>query len=588
MAKAMLHRLAATILACAATANTEGQVQQVSIQSPLKRNPLSAPPVALANGVSTLSIDESLWGQTRTAQAVRLVDVPLGPSRNATLLLHRVTPFSQDAVIVEVAPGPRGTLIERPLPHPDADFWVGSVEGDSSARVLLSRSAAGMFGYVQLTTGTAILSSGPPHARQPLVSFWTSDLPDGAIPWLNWSCQLDGAEPQALIQSEGGTAEETPCRQLSIAVDSDYEFSAFFGGNTAMASAYAGLLFTGALDAYSRDLGLRPQVTYLRLWPTSNDPWSATNLYTVIDEFRNYWLAHMTSVERVTAHMLAGRQIGGGIATPSSLCGTNAYAVSGHLTGFFPYPLVDGHPQNWDIWVVCHELGHNVGAPHTHSYCPPVDECAPEFFFGPCQTQQVCQSTGTFMSYCHACAGGFVNQQLRFHPASMDSIQTYLGTACDLTGPALPPVGVTDAMSAVRGVTTSLDVLANEVGLNCEQISIGAAPSTSTNGGSVTILPGGGPEGRDVLRYLAPAGTNSTDMLWYRIVDSSQQSSQDIAVVVTVLPHPCDLDSNGIVDGADLGLLLGAFGSAGPLGDVNQDQTVDGADLGMLLGAWTI
>ena len=46
-----------------------------------------------------------------------------------------------------------------------------------------------------------------------------------------------------------------------------------------------------------------------------------------------------------------------------------------------------------------------------------------------------------------------------------------------------------------------------------------------------------------------------------------------------------DLDGNGIVDGADLGLLLGQWGTDGTA-DFNDDGTVDGADLGLLLGAW--
>lgn len=49
---------------------------------------------------------------------------------------------------------------------------------------------------------------------------------------------------------------------------------------------------------------------------------------------------------------------------------------------------------------------------------------------------------------------------------------------------------------------------------------------------------------------------------------------------------PGDLNCDGVVDGADLGLLLGAWGSPGP-GDLNEDGIVDGADLGLLLGAWT-
>ncbi|MCA9284605.1 MAG: hypothetical protein KDA22_05300 [Phycisphaerales bacterium] len=47
-----------------------------------------------------------------------------------------------------------------------------------------------------------------------------------------------------------------------------------------------------------------------------------------------------------------------------------------------------------------------------------------------------------------------------------------------------------------------------------------------------------------------------------------------------------DLDGDGIVNGADLGILLAAWGGAGP-GDLNDDGVVDGADLGILLAEWT-
>ncbi|MFO0874911.1 MAG: S8 family serine peptidase [Phycisphaerales bacterium] len=50
---------------------------------------------------------------------------------------------------------------------------------------------------------------------------------------------------------------------------------------------------------------------------------------------------------------------------------------------------------------------------------------------------------------------------------------------------------------------------------------------------------------------------------------------------------PCqgDYDHNGVVDGADLGLLLGQWGTNGNT-DLNGDGIVNGADLGLLLGAW--
>ncbi|MFO0829798.1 MAG: hypothetical protein U0572_16780 [Phycisphaerales bacterium] len=48
-----------------------------------------------------------------------------------------------------------------------------------------------------------------------------------------------------------------------------------------------------------------------------------------------------------------------------------------------------------------------------------------------------------------------------------------------------------------------------------------------------------------------------------------------------------DIDGNGVTNAADLGILLGGWGSRGAT-DLNGDGTTDGADLGLLLGCWTV
>ena len=45
-----------------------------------------------------------------------------------------------------------------------------------------------------------------------------------------------------------------------------------------------------------------------------------------------------------------------------------------------------------------------------------------------------------------------------------------------------------------------------------------------------------------------------------------------------------DLNGDGCVDAADMGILLGAWGT--PAGDLNGDGTTDAADMGILLGNW--
>ena len=49
---------------------------------------------------------------------------------------------------------------------------------------------------------------------------------------------------------------------------------------------------------------------------------------------------------------------------------------------------------------------------------------------------------------------------------------------------------------------------------------------------------------------------------------------------------PGDLDGDGMVGGADLGLLLAAWGSADTDADLDGNGTVDGSDLGLMLASW--
>lgn len=57
--------------------------------------------------------------------------------------------------------------------------------------------------------------------------------------------------------------------------------------------------------------------------------------------------------------------------------------------------------------------------------------------------------------------------------------------------------------------------------------------------------------------------------------------------IMWMIPEPpcvADINGDGVVDTADLGLLIGEFGGAGPIADLNSDGGVDTADLGLLIG----
>ena len=51
---------------------------------------------------------------------------------------------------------------------------------------------------------------------------------------------------------------------------------------------------------------------------------------------------------------------------------------------------------------------------------------------------------------------------------------------------------------------------------------------------------------------------------------------------------PADINGDGVVDTADLGVLIGAFGTGDAAADINNDGTVDTADLGLFIGAFGV
>ena len=82
---------------------------------------------------------------------------------------------------------------------------------------------------------------------------------------------------------------------------------------------------------------------------------------------------------------------------------------------------------------------------------------------------------------------------------------------------------------------------------------------------------------------------NESTLQSVRRFDSRESSlSLRPRLTVTFEPpagNPADLNGDGVVNGADLAILLGQWGGSGSA-DLNGDGVVNGADLALLLGAW--
>ena len=92
------------------------------------------------------------------------------------------------------------------------------------------------------------------------------------------------------------------------------------------------------------------------------------------------------------------------------------------------------------------------------------------------------------------------------------------------------------------------------------------------------------------LSLYATMGIEDSEPFTILFNYEASQAEVDAAIDSFDPPTPCpgDFDGNGVVDGADFGILLAAFGTKNPDVDLDGDGVVAGADVGLLLAAWGV
>ncbi|MEX0876754.1 MAG: M12 family metallo-peptidase, partial [Phycisphaerales bacterium] len=320
--------------------------------------------------------------------------------------------------------------------------------------------------------------------------------------------------------------EGTTCRIATVAVETDWEFNdRLFNGNSSAAAAYLVSLMGAISEIYERDVDVRLAVPFLRVWADNSDPYSVA-ARDPLDQVRNYWNALMDDVDRTITHYFTGRQDTsyGGVAYVGVLCFNEyGYGVSAYLDGSFPYPLIDYSYGNWDVVVASHEIGHNFGTGHTHSYSPPIDGCGN----GDCSNP----FGGTIMSYCHTCAGGLGNIQLNFHERVQDFIMAYLDDVnCDLISQGV--TAANDMVFALENIQMEIDAMGNDNAQSCDPFAIQTYDSTTAEGGTIELLAGQGPHGLGLFSYTPPMNYSGPDEFSYAIV--SDQGVHDAIVSIDV------------------------------------------------------
>ena len=177
----------------------------------------------------------------------------------------------------------------------------------------------------------------------------------------------------------------------------------------------------------------------------------------LLQEFSRDWAQNYSDVKRDAAHLFTlirpiGGSYVGGIAFLGKLCDKARFGGYGVSTVWTNAKEMPGRPTVsngfvWDYFVIAHELGHNVGSPHTHNcfWTPkPVDTCQlqednTDACFSRGQVNRVVRP-GTIMSYCHLANGE--STPFLFGARVSEKMRGWVEQSC-LTRPNTPVLRIT-------------------------------------------------------------------------------------------------------------------------------------------------
>lgn len=494
-----------------------------------------------------------------TERELTIKSMLLPPYGEADLQLVR-TPSVFDANTQFLVNTKNGKMPFRVRP---ISSYKGTVNGDPSTAVTLHYSEGNLVGFVQHADGkrTVIGIDYSARAVNGATPHVVADEAASVEP-LNLStfnCGADllpvdqkGAVTSMLIPSsieKGESPQQKPLKELKLAVALREDVDSFvklrYGWTEEQLAQHFTKIVAAMSQAYEEDLNTRLYISYMLIYTedapsgyfnTGSDPGA------LLEEFSLDWSSGYGQVDRAAAHLytlkkpVGGTYVGGiayGGQAGSRLCVKDhrgAYGVS--TIDMRANEEIPGDPTRanafvWDVFVAAHEIGHNVGAPHTHNcfWSPPVDTCQLKS-----DNTDACYDTpvprrvrlGTIMSYCHLVNGS--TTPLTFGSRVAERMRTWVDASSCIGAPPDPVVSITTPRGSeewdggqqvtIKWVTSRVD----NVNLHY----------STDDGANWNFIAGPIPAVDSQYVWTLPAIAASE--LWIRLSDASNVAVQNISI----------------------------------------------------------
>lgn len=331
------------------------------------------------------------------------------PTKNGQEIVFQLLRYEvlmEGAVIGTISNGEK-----QPAPYTDGIHYRGFIKGNPHSLVAISFFENDMMGFFSDENDNHIIGKIGENSGDEYVVYAEKDL----LIQSNFTCEnakLPQIKQKALQQSGGmNTNQVNGC--VKVYFECDYQLFLDKSSNTTTVNNYVTGLFNQTAAIYQNE-SIATQISSIFVW-TSLDPYPFNDSFDALNAFGQ---AKQDNFVGDLAHLLSTRNNNnGGIAWLDVLCNSYFYFSSqNYHTGRFAYSNIHTTYSNfptfsWSVECVTHEMGHNLGSPHTHACewngnSTAIDGCYP--VEGSC-AQPGNPTSGTIMSYCHLVSGVGIN-----------------------------------------------------------------------------------------------------------------------------------------------------------------------------------
>jgi|GEM_PF-877712 len=496
------------------------EVSEGSIDNQVPQNTL--------NKKQVFKIDQNIHQKIRTNKSEFIrVSVPI-QGQNTELLLFKADLFTYDFKIVNA------TDPKTPL-NPDlgTHFW-GIVKNEPGSLVSLSFFDGEITGLIGV--GNQQFSIGKVKDSAYHVLFEDDDFNHE----LDFSCSSIPVD-QGKENVDDNSHKSAAVSCVGIHLEVDYSLYQSASGNTATITNYVNGLFSQVAILYANE-SIAVSISYLNIWNTP----SPYNAGTELDDLTNQGYGQTFGN---LVHLLHTNG-GGGVAYVDVIC--NNTFNTGVSNVFLSYNNVPTY--SWDVEVVTHELGHNLGSPHTHACAwngnnTAIDGCGPAS-----GNDEGCDpglpASGTIMSYCHLVPGVGIDFNLGFGQQPGDLIRSRVAaancaSACNLVCPSaiISPLTVSDDVCAIKG---SYTLPSNFTAVTLDDDAIATYTWSADN----YIINGGNAITGNSVTLINPTGcTPETQTLYLNVGCTTDNTLRLNAGTLTlnVYPDPAQLTATDLV-----------------------------------------